>query len=64
VARFLEKVRGIIKRNKTSSQRVLIGKLNPVIRGWVILFPSKPIDKKRRKWYNKRGDEKWGKGIR
>lgn len=31
---FLEKVRGIIKENKTDSQSALIGRLNPVIRGW------------------------------
>lgn len=35
VAKFLEKVRGIIKRSKASTQRQFIGKLNPVIRGWV-----------------------------
>jgi len=31
---FLEKVRGIIDTNKSVSQTVLIGLLNPVIRGW------------------------------
>lgn len=31
---FLEKVRGIIEKNKSVSQSVLIGRLNPVIRGW------------------------------
>jgi RNA-directed DNA polymerase len=31
---FLEKVRGIIAANQTVSQEVLIGQLNPVIRGW------------------------------
>jgi RNA-directed DNA polymerase len=31
---FLEKVRGIIDANKSVSQTVLIGLLNPVIRGW------------------------------
>jgi RNA-directed DNA polymerase len=32
---FLEKVRGIIDANKSSSQETLIRLLNPVIRGWV-----------------------------
>lgn len=32
---FLEKVRDIIKSNKSVKQEVLIHKLNPVIRGWV-----------------------------
>jgi RNA-directed DNA polymerase len=31
---FLEKVRGIIDKNKSASQEVLIELLNPVIRGW------------------------------
>ena len=31
---FLEKVRGLIKANQTVNQAVLIGLLNPVIRGW------------------------------
>lgn len=31
---FLEKVRGIIDQNKAVTQTVLIGLLNPVIRGW------------------------------
>ena len=31
---FLEKVRGIIDANKSISQTLLIGLLNPVIRGW------------------------------
>jgi RNA-directed DNA polymerase len=31
---FLEKVRGIIEANKSVSQTLLIGLLNPVIRGW------------------------------
>ena len=31
---FLEKVRGIIDANQSVSQTVLIGQLNPVIRGW------------------------------
>jgi RNA-directed DNA polymerase len=31
---FLEKVRGIIDANKSVSQTVLIGLLNPIIRGW------------------------------
>ena len=31
---FLEKVRGIIDTNKSASQTRLIGRLNPVIRGW------------------------------
>ena len=31
---FMEKVRGIIDANKSVSQTVLIGLLNPVIRGW------------------------------
>jgi hypothetical protein len=31
---FLEKVRGIIDANKSVSQTLLIGLLNPVIRGW------------------------------
>ncbi|MRR55670.1 MAG: group II intron reverse transcriptase/maturase [Deltaproteobacteria bacterium] len=35
VLRFIEKVRGIIKGNKTVTQDRLINKLNPVIRGWV-----------------------------
>lgn len=34
VKAFLEKVRGMIDRNKSVSQLVLIGLLNPVIRGW------------------------------
>ncbi len=33
--RFIEKVRGIIKGNKTVTQDRLINKLNSVIRGWV-----------------------------
>lgn len=32
---FLEKVRSIIKGNKSTKQETLIRKLNPVIRGWV-----------------------------
>jgi len=32
---FLEKVRGLIDANKSASQTMLIGLLNPVIRGWV-----------------------------
>jgi len=32
---FLEKVRGLIDANKSVSQTLLIGLLNPVIRGWV-----------------------------
>lgn len=32
---FLQKVRGIIKGNKSTKQETLIRKLNPVIRGWV-----------------------------
>lgn len=32
---FLEKVRGIIEANKSTSQQNLIEQLNPVIRGWV-----------------------------
>jgi RNA-directed DNA polymerase len=35
VQAFLEKVRGIISQNKAIRQTVLIGLLNPVIRGWV-----------------------------
>ena len=31
---FLEKVRKLIKANQTVNQAVLIGLLNPVIRGW------------------------------
>jgi RNA-directed DNA polymerase len=31
---FLEKVRGLIDTNKSASQTLLIGLLNPVIRGW------------------------------
>jgi len=31
---FLEKIRGIIDANKSISQTALIGRLNPVIRGW------------------------------
>jgi RNA-directed DNA polymerase len=31
---FMEKIRGIIETNKSVSQTVLIGQLNPVIRGW------------------------------
>ncbi len=31
---FLEKVRGLIDANKTVNQAILIGLLNPVIRGW------------------------------
>jgi len=30
----MEKVRGIIEANKSVSQTLLIGLLNPVIRGW------------------------------
>ncbi|MFO1512760.1 MAG: group II intron reverse transcriptase/maturase [Verrucomicrobiota bacterium] len=35
VQAFLEKVRGIIHQNKAIGQTVLIGLLNPVLRGWV-----------------------------
>lgn len=35
VRSFLEKVRSIIKGNKSTKQETLIRKLNPVIRGWV-----------------------------
>jgi len=35
VKSLLDKVRGIIKGNKTVKQELLIHKLNPVIRGWV-----------------------------
>ena len=35
VKSFLEKVRSIIKGNKSTKQDTLIRKLNPVIRGWV-----------------------------
>lgn len=35
VKSFLEKVRNIIKGNKSTKQETLIRKLNPVIRGWV-----------------------------
>ena len=35
VKSFLEKVRSIIKGNKSAKQETLIRKLNPVIRGWV-----------------------------
>ena len=35
VKSFLEKVRSIIKGNKSTKQETLIRKLNPVIRGWV-----------------------------
>lgn len=35
VKSFLEKVRSIIKDNKSTKQETLIRKLNPVIRGWV-----------------------------
>ena len=35
VKSFLEKVRRIIKGNKSTKQETLIRKLNPVIRGWV-----------------------------
>lgn len=31
---FLRKIRGIVKGNKTVKQEILIGLLNPVIRGW------------------------------
>ncbi len=31
---FMEKVRGIIDANKSTSQTALISRLNPVIRGW------------------------------
>jgi RNA-directed DNA polymerase len=34
VKAFLEKVRGIIKASRSETQETLIGKLNPVIRGW------------------------------
>jgi RNA-directed DNA polymerase len=34
VKAFLEKVRGIVRANKSASQINLIGLLNPVIRGW------------------------------
>jgi RNA-directed DNA polymerase len=34
VKAFLEKVRGIVRANKSASQLNLIGLLNPVIRGW------------------------------
>jgi RNA-directed DNA polymerase len=34
VQTFLEKVRGIIKSNRSDTQETLIWKLNPVIRGW------------------------------
>lgn len=36
VKTFLDKVRGIIKHSKASTQQELIGKLNPVIRGWAL----------------------------
>jgi RNA-directed DNA polymerase len=32
---FLEKVRGVIDANESASQENLIGRLNPIIRGWV-----------------------------
>ena len=35
VKSFLEKVRSIIKSNKSTKQETLIRKLNPIIRGWV-----------------------------
>lgn len=35
VKSFLEKVRSIIKGNKSTKQETMIRKLNPVIRGWV-----------------------------
>ena len=35
VTSFLQKVRSIIKGNKSTKQETLIRKLNPVIRGWV-----------------------------
>jgi len=34
VQAFLRKIRGIVKGNKTVKQEILIGLLNPVIRGW------------------------------
>lgn len=34
VKAFLEKVRGLVRANKSASQLNLIGLLNPVIRGW------------------------------
>ena len=34
VQTFLRKVRGIIRESKTAKQENLVGKLNPVIRGW------------------------------
>ena len=34
VSALLDKVRAIVKRNKASTQAVLINQLNPVIRGW------------------------------
>ena len=34
VQTFLRKVRGIIRESKTEKQENLVGKLNPVIRGW------------------------------
>lgn len=46
---FLEKVRSIIKGNKSTKQETLIRKLNPVIRGWVnnqrYVVPSKVFSK-------------------
>ena len=35
ISSLLEKVRTIIKENKTATQELLIRRLNPVIRGWV-----------------------------
>ena len=36
VKTFLDKVRRIIKHSKASTQQELIGKLNPIIRGWAL----------------------------
>ena len=36
VKSFMDKVRRIIKHSKASTQQELIGKLNPVIRGWAL----------------------------
>jgi RNA-directed DNA polymerase len=38
LARAVRKIGGIIRENKAAPQKILIGLLNPVIRGWVYYF--------------------------
>lgn len=49
---YLDKVRGIIKANKTSTQEDLIKKLNPVIKGWSE-YHKHVVSKKAFNWTDK-----------